>query len=120
MAMIRARARAASTAPARLLLSSHTWEEVIYRDELADLAGRGDGLEVAHSLTRAQPAGWSGYARRIDREMLSQVAWPHGDRPLCFVCGPTGLVEAAASALVELGHEPGRIKTERFGPMGGS
>jgi len=118
MAMVRARVAAGSDVPVRLLLSSRAWEEVIYRQELEELAGR--GIEVVHSLTRSQPAGWSGYRRRIDREMLSEVAWAPEERPLCYVCGPTGLVEAAASALVELGHEPGRVKTERFGPTGGS
>jgi ferredoxin-NADP reductase len=120
MAMLRARAGAGSDVPARLLLSSHSFDEVIYADELAALAGRRDGLEVAHTLTRSQPPGWGGYARRIDAAMLAEAAFPAAQRPHCFVCGPTGLVEAAASALVELGHAPGRVKTERFGPMGGS
>jgi ferredoxin-NADP reductase len=115
MAMIRARAAAASTVPMRLLLSSRGWEEVIYRDELSTLTARSDGLAVVHALTRSQPAGWRGYERRIDREMLADAAWPADERPHCFVCGPTGMVEAVASALVGLGHEPGRVKTERFG-----
>jgi ferredoxin-NADP reductase len=60
-----------------------------------------------------------GYSRRIDREMLEEVSWPPGERPLAFVCGPTPLVETVATALVELGHDPARVKTERFGPTGG-
>jgi ferredoxin-NADP reductase len=35
-----------------------------------------------------------------------------------YVCGPTALVEAVAEALVQSGHQPNRIKTERFGPTG--
>jgi ferredoxin-NADP reductase len=119
MAMLRAHAAAASDAPARLLLSSRTWDEVIYREELAALARDDPAVEVVHTLTRAAPAGWEGPRRRIDREMLAELSWPAAERPLAYVCGPTGLVEAAASALVALGHDPARIRTERFGPTGG-
>jgi ferredoxin-NADP reductase len=72
----------------------------------------------AISLTRAQPPGWAGYARRIDTQMLREGAWPLVQRPLAFICGPTAFVETAAASLVALEHEPGRIKTERFGPTG--
>jgi ferredoxin-NADP reductase len=106
--------------PARLLYSSREWAEVIYREELARLAENDTALEVRHTLTRNQPAGWSGFRRRIDRAMLEEVAWPPSERPRVFVCGPTSLVESAAQALVELGHEPALIKTERFGPTGGA
>jgi ferredoxin-NADP reductase len=119
MAMIRHRAVQNSRVPTRLLYSSRSLEDVIYREELDLLAARGDGLEVFHTLTRSRPAGWDGYARRIDREMLAEVGWPADQRPLCFVCGPTPLVEAVAQALVELGNPPDRVKTERFGPTGG-
>jgi ferredoxin-NADP reductase len=119
MAMIRHRAAAGSEAPARLLLSSRSYEEVIYREELDDLAARDDALEVVHTLTRSKPEGWEGYGRRIDARMLSEVAWPPERNPLAFVCGPTPLVEAAGTALVGLGHDPARVKTERFGATGG-
>jgi ferredoxin-NADP reductase len=76
-------------------------------------------IDVRLTLTRAQPDGWRGYGRRIDRELLAEVAWPPSERPLIYVCGPTGFVETAASLLVALGHEPSRIRTERFGPTGG-
>jgi ferredoxin-NADP reductase len=119
IAMVRHRAAAKSDAPTRLLYSSRYYEEIIYREELDRLAA-GDGrLEVIQALTRSQPPGWVGYARRIDEEMLEEVAWSPEERPLAFVCGPTPLVEAVATALVELGHEPSRVKTERFGPTGG-
>ncbi len=117
MAMIRERAASGSRAEMRLLFSSRSWEDVIYRDELERFAG--DGLTVVHTLTRSQPEGWSGYARRVDRAMLDEVGPPRDARPTVYVCGPTPLVEAVATALVELGHEPGRIRTERFGPTGG-
>jgi ferredoxin-NADP reductase len=102
-----------------LLYSSRSVEDVIYRDELDRLATRGDGLEAVHTLTRVQPPGWTGYRRRIDVDMLAEVAWRPGDHPLSYVCGPTPLVESVAEALVGLGHEARRIKTERFGPTGG-
>ena len=106
--------------PARLLYSSRGWDEVIYRDELARLTEMDAALEVRHTLTREQPQGWGGFKRRIDRAMLEEVAWPSSEKPQVFVCGPTPLVESVAQGLVDLGHEPARIKTERFGPTGGS
>jgi ferredoxin-NADP reductase len=117
MAMIRGRAAAGSDVDMRLLYSSRTWDDVIYGDDLQRLAG--GGLTVTHTLTRAQPDGWIGYARRVDAEMLAEVGPPSSERPHVYVCGPTPFVEAVAAALVEMGHEPQRIKTERFGPTGG-
>ena len=117
MAMIRARAAAGSDVDTRLLFSSRSWEDVIYREELERLGG--DGLAVIHTLTRSQPPGWTGYARRVDAEMLAEVGPSPTERPGVYVCGPTPFVEAAAEALVQLGHEPHRVKTERFGPTGG-
>lgn len=119
MAMLRHRDTAAGTVATRLLYSSRSLEEVIYRDELDRLVKRSAMLEVAQTLTRAQPPGWTGYSRRIDLQMLREVAWPAAKRPLTFICGPTPFVETAAAILVKLGHEPARIKTERFGPTGG-
>ena len=118
MAMLRHRAASGSQAPTRLLYSSRTLEDVIFRDELERLAAAGDGLTVAHTLTRAQPPGWRGYARRVDAVMLEEVGWRPDERPLAYVCGPTRLVEAVAGDLVALGHDPARVRTERFGPTG--
>jgi ferredoxin-NADP reductase len=115
--ILRHRAAVHSTAPARLLYSSRSLAEVIYRDELAGL-GADDGVDVRFTLTREQPADWTGYARRIDDELLGELAWPVDEQPLTYVCGPTAFVETAANALVGLGHDPGRIRTERFGPTG--
>jgi ferredoxin-NADP reductase len=119
MAMIRHRAAAGSGVPVRLLYSSRSYEEIIFREELETLAARDASLEVIHTLTRSRPEGWVGYDRRIDAEMLREVAWSPDERPLPFVCGPTSFVEKVADALVSLGHDPARVKTERFGPTGG-
>jgi len=118
MAMLRHRAAAGNSVPTRLLYSSRSLEDVIYRDELERFVKSSTMLEVVHILTRAQPPGWTGYARRIDTQMLREVAWPVGQHPLAFICGPTPFVETAAASLVTLGYEPARIKTERFGPTG--
>jgi ferredoxin-NADP reductase len=102
----------------RLLLSSRSWEQIIFREELERLGGQ-DGVQVLHTLTGSQPPEWHGYARRVDEDMLAEVAWPVDEAGPVFVCGPTGLVESVATALTQLGHDPARIKTERFGPTGG-
>jgi len=119
MAMIRHRAAVGSEVPCRLLYSSRSYEEIIHREELEKLAAHDDALEVFHALTRSRPEGWAGYDRRVDAEMLGEVGWPPEESPLTFVCGPTSFVEGVADALVGLGHDPARVKTERFGPTGG-
>ena len=119
MAMIRHRALVGDRAPARLLYSSRTFEDIIYRTELERLAAAGDGLTVAHTLTRERPVGWNAYARRIDRDMVRDVAYPKEQSPLAFVCGPTSFVETASGLLVDSGYDPSWIKTERFGATGG-
>jgi ferredoxin-NADP reductase len=102
-----------STVPVRLLYSARSLDDVFYRDELARLE-----LDIRFTLTRESPEGWRGYRRRVDAELLRDVAWEPSERPLVYVCGPTGFVEAAASSLVGLGHDPERVRTERFGPTG--
>ena len=119
MAMARHRTATGSDARMRLLYSSRRLEEVIYALELERLVARGDGFEVVHTLTREQPPGWSGYARRVDAAMLGEVAFAPTESPIAFVCGPTGFVESVANALLGLGYPPQRVKTERFGPTGG-
>jgi ferredoxin-NADP reductase len=100
---------------ARLLYSARSLEDVIYRDDLNRLAAC-DEIDVRLTLTRESPEGWMGHRGRVDKSLLEEVAWLPDEQPLTYVCGPTGFVEAAAGGLVELGHDPGRIRTERFGP----
>jgi ferredoxin-NADP reductase len=116
MAMARQRAWVGSTAPMKLLLSSRTIEDVIYREELEALSG--GGFEVVHTLTRAQPPGWAGYSRRIDSELLAEVAWPASESPRVYVCGSTRFVDAAADGLLQVGYDALWIRTERFGATG--
>jgi ferredoxin-NADP reductase len=120
MAMIRHRQTVGSQVPVRLLYSSKTYQDIIYRDELAQLVHSRSGVEVFHTLTRAQPAGWGGYDRRIDEQMLEEVIRPFGAAFKAYICGPTALVEGVAISLIRLGTAPDQIRTERFGPTGGS
>jgi ferredoxin-NADP reductase len=116
-AMLRHHRAIGSAVQVRLLYSARTFEDIIYRDELMHLADDSQ-VDVHFTLTRRQPDDWRGYRRRIDRELLEDVSWPSGEQPLVYVCGPTAFVETAATVLVGLGHEPTRIRTERFGPTG--
>ncbi|MEX0626248.1 MAG: ferredoxin reductase [Chloroflexota bacterium] len=116
MAMLRERASAEPKPAAVLLYSSRTYDDVIYRDELASLDSGDAGLRVIQTLTRSHPAGWAGYDRRIDRPMLTEAIDAAGPDPLVYICGPTLLVEAAANGLVEHGVPPAQVRTERFGP----
>ncbi len=112
-AMVRARLSTPNAAPFRLLYSTRSQENAIYREELE--AVRDGGVEVAWAYTRSAPSGWPGRVGRLDAEALDAAVWPVADDPLVFVCGPTGFVETVAKALVARGHPPLRIKTERFG-----
>ena len=120
MAMVRVRSAAGNNAPFRLLYSARTPESVIYAAELRDRAAAGNGLGVSYAYTRRAPQGWSRPPRRVDAELIGVATWPSGDRPTCYVCGPTPFVESVAGLLTRAGHEPARIRTERFGPSGGA
>jgi ferredoxin-NADP reductase len=117
MAMLRHHAAQRSVVEVTLLASARRWEDLLYRDELLKLAQRRT-FNARFTLTREQPAGWEGFGRRIDAEMLAAVAPGPAAAPRIFVCGPTPFVERAADLLVELGHAPAAIATERFGPTG--
>lgn len=116
-AMLRHRIATASEAKVRVLYSSRSLDDVIYRDELFE-AGTADGVEVCLALTREWPQGWRGHRGRIGEDELRAMSWPPQERPLIYVCGPTGFVETVSQGLVQAGHDPSRIRTERFGPTG--
>jgi ferredoxin-NADP reductase len=119
MAMVRARAAAGRRVPFRLVYSVRSPDEAYYADELRRRRRDDAGLDVAFAYTRTAPDGWTGQVGRVTAATLSAHGWPPALEPACFVCGPTGFVEAAADMLVALGHTPALIKTERFGPTGG-
>ena len=118
MAMLRHRAAATSDAAATVLVSARSWEDVLYRDELATQDAH--GVTVRYTLTREQPPEWAGWAGRVNAEMLRELGADRTEPLRVFVCGPTGFVEHVANLLVQLGRDPHAIKTERFGPTGGS
>jgi ferredoxin-NADP reductase len=113
MAMIRAHATAGSKVPLRLIYSVRSPADTIYAAELAERAVASP-LEVTYLYTRAAPAGVR--RGRISADTITGAAWRPETRPVIFVCGPTGFVEAVAALLVDAGHDPSMIKTERFGP----
>jgi ferredoxin-NADP reductase len=146
MAMVRAHAAAESKVPVRLIYSVRTPADVIYASELSERAVASE-LDVTYLYTRAaplppppspvgrnqpapvgrnqpapvggnQPGGAGVRSGRISADVIAETAWPAAARPAIFVCGPTGFVETAANLLVAAGHDPGAIKTERFGPTG--
>jgi ferredoxin-NADP reductase len=117
MSMLRHHAVAGSAAPARVLVSARSWDDLLYRDELGVLGERAE-VTARVTLTRAQPPGWTGLAGRVDASMLADLGPPPSERPKIFVCGPTAFVEHVADLLVLLGHEPSSIHAERFGPTG--
>ncbi len=116
-AMLRHWAAGERSVMPRLLYSSRSLSDVIYHDELTRY-GTDDGADVRLTLTREWPEDWHGLRGRVNSEMLEEVVWPPAERPLVYACGPSSFVEAAAAGLVEGGHEPSRIRTERFGPTG--
>jgi ferredoxin-NADP reductase len=115
-AILRHWAAGARDAAVSLLYSSRSLSDVIYREELTHLTGGSVNVELA--LTREWPPDWTGHRGRIDQQLLADLVPEPGQRPLIYVCGPASFVENVAEALVKLGNEPDRIKTERFGPTG--
>jgi ferredoxin-NADP reductase len=117
MSMVRTHAARSSGAPVRLLYSVRSPDAVLYAGELARPPGH---VQVTYAYTRAVPEGWPDRPRRVDADLLAAATWPAGRRPRSYVCGPTGFVEAVADLLVAAGHDPRTVRTERFGPSGGT
>ncbi|HEX5167256.1 MAG TPA: ferredoxin reductase [Thermomicrobiales bacterium] len=118
MAMLRHHQATGSDELVRLLYSVRTPEDALFGAELDALAAASNNIEVVRTYTRRAPEGWTGHTRRIDADLLREVAYPASEQPLVYVCGPTALVEGVAERLVEQGHDPARVRTERFGPTG--
>ena len=105
-----------STVRVQLLYSARTLDDVIGR---AELEQRRDNVRVDLTLTRGTPADWTGLTGRVDAGLLREHTVSAASRPHVLVCGPTAFVETVAGRLIDLGHDPGRVKTERFGATGG-
>ena len=107
MAMLRHRRRTMPEARMELVYSVRSADEVIYASEL--------GADAEVTYTREPPPGWDGHVGRIDAELVAGRVEPG---TTAFVCGSNGFVESATRLLLAAGIEPGRIRTERFGPTG--
>jgi len=118
VAMIRARKQAGSDIPFRLIYSVRTPQAVIYANELERLASENAGPAVTLAYSRTAPPGWPSQPKRIDAQLIGSAALPADRKPIAYVCGPTSFVEAASGLLTQVGYEPSRIRTERFGPTG--
>jgi ferredoxin-NADP reductase len=120
MAMVRSRTSSGSTAPFRLLYSIREPAAVLYREELKALSkpSQDTPVTVEYAYTRAVPKDYPRSPGRIDEALIARTSWASSLAPTCYVCGPTSFVENAASLLIASGHNPDRIRTERFGPTG--
>jgi ferredoxin-NADP reductase len=116
-AILRHRVAVGGETAVRVLYSARSLDEVLYREEFLSLGSHQD-IAVRLALTRAWPDSWQGHRGRITPELLRDVSWPAEDQPLIYVCGPTAFVETIAGQLVDIGHDPSRVRTERFGPTG--
>ena len=118
MAVLRHHKALRSEAAMHLVYSARTIDDVLYGDELAELA-EDPRRAVTVTVTREPSDRWQGRRGRVDAGLLEETGWPPSVGPHCYVCGPTPFVESVAGVLVDLGHDPARVKTERFGPTGG-
>jgi ferredoxin-NADP reductase len=97
----------------RLLSSVRSPADQFFDAELTELAA--DGLRIDRVYTRATPDAWPTPAGRLTRDTLAFAIPDAATLERSYVCGPTPFVEAVADWLIELGHSPGTIRTERFG-----
>ncbi len=109
---------AGSHCPALLLYSCRNLEEIIFRGELESLEKNDNSFRIVQTLTRGVPKGWTGYSRRVDKEMITETVMNFAGIKHALVCGPTDFVEVVATLLTECDVEDSRIVTERFGPSG--
>jgi ferredoxin-NADP reductase len=120
MSILRHRKLSHSRVPAALLYSARTRRDLIYNDELTDLARQDRSFTLQVTLTRDVEPGWPGATGRIDLHAMQRLMTTPGGARDCFVCGSTDFVEAAAALLIDAGQPRDAIRTERFGPTGRS
>jgi len=109
MSMLRTHRRRPNGTDMRLLYSTRTPETLIFRHEL-------DGADLLY--TRMAPPDTVRPAHRLDTADVLTYSLPAAESPTCYICGPTGFVEAAAELFLSAGHTARRIRTERFGGGG--
>jgi ferredoxin-NADP reductase len=116
VSMTRHRAAQNSSAPVLLLYSARTWDELIFREGLLALKQKGNGFDLALTLTREHAAHNADYDRRIDPAMVAELL-PRMPSPpkQVFVCGSNAFVTTATDALIVADVPAGVIRTERYG-----
>ncbi|XVQ10521.1 FAD-binding oxidoreductase [Spirillospora sp. CA-255316] len=116
MAMVRAWRDGGGLGTLRLLYSLRSRDLLCYPSELSELDG---DARLLLAYTRQAPPGSARPPGRLTPAEVAEHGVPPEQGPRCYVCGPTGFVEAMSALLTGLGHDPARIRTERFGPSGG-
>ncbi|HET7759340.1 MAG TPA: ferric reductase-like transmembrane domain-containing protein [Gaiellaceae bacterium] len=112
ISMLRTMADRRDVRPVVLFYANDEWDDVAFREELHELEER-LSLDVVHVLTRP-PANWPGETGYVTAEVLARGLPPGYRRFQFFICGPEPMMDAAESALVELGVPADRVHTERF------
>jgi ferredoxin-NADP reductase len=115
MSMLRTHAAAGHPARMHLLYSVAAPEASLYRSELGAFAQRG---ALTYLYTRRPPPLERRPPGRVTRGDLTTHAVPPAEQPACFVCGPTSFVEVVLEHLVAIGHDPARLRAERYGERG--
>lgn len=116
MSMIRHRAESGSKVPMLLLLSARTWNDLLYRDEILDLAGGRDSFDAVFTLTRDSRSRDGHYTRRLDATMVADLLQRLPAPPkTVFVCGSNRFAEAGAQAALAAGIPRAAIRIERYG-----
>jgi ferredoxin-NADP reductase len=113
--MLRASDAAADRGRMRLLYSTRSLETVIYRSELDSRAASAEPSPVVYRYTRSAGPTATTKVGRVDAMTIEDSTIVAADGPTCYVCGPNGFVETATTLLLAAGHDPRRIRTERFG-----
>ena len=93
----------------KVLYSNHTFDDILYKQDFLD------NDDVTITLTREQPADWTGPTGRISIDLLKDIVGQFPEMPVCYVCGMSGFVEHIADGLMAAKVPIELIKTERFG-----
>lgn len=93
-----------------LMYSARRPEEFAYAEEFQRMADE-RAIELHMTVTRdAEPGRWAGPRGRISQAELERLVDVRDS--LCFVCGPTTLVDQMTGLLLKLGVEPERVRVD--------